>query len=100
MKKLNRILSVFAVMLVLLNSVPFYVFAAPGDPIALHINIDELVDINTVFINKNLPKQEKIVEYNRQIKNPYCFKSGKFIITARFSGDGVTMEERVKGFLI
>jgi predicted esterase YcpF (UPF0227 family) len=66
----------------------------------MNININELVDISTVSVNPNLSKHEKIAEYNRQIKNPYCFKSGKFIITARFSGGGVTMEERVKGILI
>jgi predicted esterase YcpF (UPF0227 family) len=65
----------------------------------MSINIDELVDINSVSINPNLSKHEKIAEYNRQIKNPHCFRSGKFIVTAKFSGDGVTMEQRVKNIL-
>jgi hypothetical protein len=63
------------------------------------INIEELVDINSVSVDPNLTKQEKISEYNRQIKNPHCFKSGKFVVTARFSGDGVTMEQRMKNLL-
>ncbi|MCD8107317.1 MAG: hypothetical protein LUE20_05075 [Oscillospiraceae bacterium] len=32
-----------------------------------------LVDINTVEINTSLPPTERIVDYIRQIKNPYCY---------------------------
>ena len=35
---------------------------------------DTLVDINDISVNKHLPKPERIKEYIRQIKNPYCFK--------------------------
>ena len=35
---------------------------------------DTLVDINDRSVNKDLPKPERIKEYIRQIKNPYCFK--------------------------
>ena len=35
---------------------------------------DTLVDINDLSVNKDLPKPERIKEYIRQIKNPYCFK--------------------------
>jgi hypothetical protein len=35
----------------------------------MSINIDELVDINSVSINPNLSKHEKIAEYNRQISD-------------------------------
>lgn len=37
-------------------------------------NSDTLVDINDISVNKDLPKPERIKEYIRQIKNPYCFK--------------------------
>jgi hypothetical protein len=53
----------------------------------------ELVDISTISINKNLPKEERIAEFIKQIKNPYRFKSGKFNVTIQFSNDGITLED-------
>jgi hypothetical protein len=58
-----------------------------------NINIADLVDIRDVSVDKNLPKQERIAEYLRQIKNPYQFKCGKFIITAKFAETGPTLED-------
>ena len=52
-----------------------------------------LVDIRDVSVDKNLPRQERIAEYIRQIKDPYCFKCGNFTITARYSEKGPTLEE-------
>ena len=54
---------------------------------------DELVDISDVIVDKNLPKQERIAEYIRQIRNPYRYKCGKFTVKARFNENGPTMEE-------
>jgi hypothetical protein len=56
----------------------------------------ELVDIRDVSVDKSLPKQERIAEYVRQIKNPYCFKCGKFTVTARFTENGLTLEDCLK----
>ena len=36
------------------------------------IDRDKLVDIRDVVINTDLPKEERIKDYIRQIKNPYC----------------------------
>ena len=57
------------------------------------IDTAELVDIRDVKVDKNLPKQERIAEYLRQIKNPYLFKCGKFIVAASFAEDGPTLED-------
>lgn len=32
-----------------------------------------LADIRDVTVDPNLPKEERIAEFLRQIKNPYCF---------------------------
>ena len=60
---------------------------------------DELVDILTVSVSKELPKEERIAEFVRQIKNPYCFRCGDFTIRASFASDGVTIEERLQGLI-
>ena len=36
----------------------------------LTVSADELVDINDVKVSKDLPKQERIAEFIKQIKNP------------------------------
>lgn len=61
---------------------------------------EPLVDIRDVHVDPNLPKDERIKEYLRQIKNPYCFKCGDFTVHARFSKDGPTLEECLKQILL
>ena len=52
-----------------------------------------LIDIRDVLVDKNLPKDERIAEYIRQIGNPFYFKCGKFTVRARFSENGPTLED-------
>lgn len=59
----------------------------------INISIDELVDIHDVNVDANLPKQERIVEFIRQIKNPYLFKCGEFIVHAEYAKNGVSFED-------
>lgn len=58
-----------------------------------------LVDIGDVVINKGLPQNERIADFIRQIKNPYCYKHGKTIIKIRFSDTEETMEEQLENYL-
>lgn len=58
-----------------------------------NLNPQNLVDIRDVCVNKDLSKQERINEFVRQIKDPYHFRCGKFVVTARFAEDGPTLEE-------
>lgn len=60
---------------------------------------NELVDIRDITVDKSLSKEERIAEYVRQIKDPYCFKCGKFIVRARFADNGVTLEDCLQRLL-
>lgn len=60
---------------------------------------DELVDIREISVDKNLPKEERIASFVRQIKNPYRFRCGEFVVNASFAGNGVTLEECLQGIL-
>ena len=64
-----------------------------------HVHTDELVDIREVSVDKNLPKEERIAAFIRQIKNPYRFRCGDFVVNACFAGNGVTLEECLQGIL-
>ena len=60
---------------------------------------DELVDIREVAVDKALPKEERIAAFLHQIKNPYRFRCGDFVVNAAFSNNGVTLEECLQGIL-
>lgn len=59
-----------------------------------------LVDIRDVSVDQSLPKEERIAEFLRQIKNPYCFRCGKFTVRAQFANNGVSLEDCLKQILI
>lgn len=46
------------------------------------ISAEPLADIRHVSVNKDLSREERIAEFVRQIKDPYCFKCGKFTVRA------------------
>lgn len=66
----------------------------------LIVSADELVDINDVKVSKDLPKQERIAEFIKQIKNPYCFKCGNFIVKARYTDNGLSMEDCLQSIML
>ena len=53
----------------------------------------ELTDIRDITVDKNLPQRERIVEFVRQIKDPYHYKCGDMTITAVYSENGLTFEK-------
>lgn len=47
---------------------------------------ETLVDIENVHINKDLSVRERVLDYIRQIKNPYCYISHGVIVKISFAG--------------
>lgn len=62
-------------------------------------NGDTLVDIRTISVDKDLPKEDRIAAFIQQIKNPYRFRCGDFIVNAAFASGGPTLEECLQGIL-
>lgn len=50
------------------------------------VDKNTLVDIATVTLDDSLPRQERIKEYIRQIKNPYCYLNNGIVIKVSFAG--------------
>ena len=65
-----------------------------------NISMDELVDIRNVRVNAGLPKLERIVEYVRQIKNPYRFKCGEFVVSVKYADNGVSLEDCLERIVV
>lgn len=63
------------------------------------VDIDTLADIRDVNIDMDWPREKRIEEFIRQIKNPYCFKVGKIAVKVEFSDGDATFEDRVKEYL-
>lgn len=63
------------------------------------ITNERLVDIRDVKVDKALPKNERIASFISQIKNPYHFRCGDFVITTRFTEGGQTLEQCLQGIL-
>ncbi len=61
--------------------------------------VSDLIDIRTVTVDKSLPKEERIADFVRQIKNPYCFRCGDFVVNASFARNGATLEDCLRGIL-
>lgn len=56
------------------------------------VDTSSLVDIEQVQIQTELPQEERIADYIRQIKNPYCYLSNGVIVKISFAGRD-TLEE-------
>ena len=65
-----------------------------------NVDPDTLVDIKDVKVNTDLPKEERMLNFIEQIKNPYCYKCGKVIVKISFADTKVTLEERMENYLL
>ncbi len=54
---------------------------------------DDLVDLNTVVINTELPPDERIQQFLEQIKNTYHFKVGNVKVTVKYKENGPSFQE-------
>lgn len=59
----------------------------------------DLVDIKSIKINQSKPVPEKIIDFVRQIKNPYFFKVGDVAVKVNFNNDGASFEEKFQNYL-
>lgn len=59
------------------------------------IDTDLLVDINTIKIDNSLDKEEKMLSFLEQIKNPYLYKCDDVIVRLTFDDNAPTLEEKL-----
>ena len=60
---------------------------------------DQLVDLKSVSIDKNLPVSERMRSFVKQIKNPYLFKVDDITVKVEFSS-GKSFEDSLLTFLL
>ena len=63
------------------------------------IQPDSLEHIENVRINTDLPVEERMKEFVRQIKNPYFFRCGKLIVQVEYSDTDKTINDCLKEYI-
>ncbi len=58
-----------------------------------------LRDIRDVTVRVDLPKHERMLDYIRQIGNPYCYRHGKYVVKVSFADTEWTLEDYLKSYL-
>lgn len=58
-----------------------------------------LKDIRDVTVDTGLPKKERILDFIRQIGNPYCYRHGDYVVKVSFADTDVTLEERMVSYI-
>lgn len=71
---------------------------ASENDLLLKTDINTLVDIKNVHIDSQLPQEDRVKEFVKQIKNPFCFRDGNVIVKISFADTQVTLEERLESF--
>ena len=59
-----------------------------------------LMELTEIQIDESLPKQERILDFIKKIRNPYCFKCNGVMIKLEFSNEGMSFEDGMVQYLI
>lgn len=62
------------------------------------VSKESVVDIRDVRIDQSLNCEERIFDYIRQVKNPYCVQCNGIIVKMTFSQSGETLEDKLAGY--
>lgn len=64
------------------------------------VDVKTMKDICDVRIDRSLPKEKRIAQYLRQVKNPYLIRVGNTQVKVRFANNGVSFEEAFEDLLL
>lgn len=63
------------------------------------VDPETLRDIREVRIKDDLPKRERMLDFIRQIGNPYCYRHGKYVVKVSYTDTDVTLEQRMLSYI-
>ena len=64
------------------------------------VSKETLVDIRDVKIDGSKDCNERISDYIRQVKNPYCFKCNGIIVKMNFCQSEEMLEDKLAGYFL
>ncbi len=62
------------------------------------VDRDILVERSTVKLDPELSREERILSFIEQIKNPYCYLDDGVVVKLSFMDTDVTLEERLEEY--
>ncbi|OUN91600.1 hypothetical protein B5G00_12090 [Blautia sp. An46] len=60
---------------------------------------ETLVERSTVKLDPGLSREERILSFIEQIKNPYCYLDDGVVLKISFINTDVTLEERLEEYV-
>ena len=63
------------------------------EPEQSKMDLNDLVDIRDVKVDRSLPTEERIKSYVQQVKHPYDFRVGKFKVHISYAGESKTIND-------
>ena len=64
------------------------------------VDRETLADIRDVVINPELPQLERMMDFIRQVKNPFCYRHGKAVIKISHADTEATLEDRLEKYFL
>lgn len=61
---------------------------------------EELADIREVEVKQGKNKEGQVKDYLEQIKNPYCYRYGDYIVKIGFEDTTVTLTDRLQELIL
>lgn len=63
------------------------------------VDPESLVDVTGILISDDMTKEERVAEFVKQVKNPYCFRVGDMVVKNVYSSDGISLKDRFEQFV-
>ena len=63
------------------------------------VRAEQLTDRRDIVIDQKLPRRERLQQYIRQVKNPYCYVDGGVIVKVSFANTKETIEDRLEAYI-
>lgn len=60
---------------------------------------DSLADISKIHIDTKMPCEQRMMDFIRQVGNPYCYRCGKVVVKVNFADTSATLEDRLEHYL-
>ncbi|NBH27365.1 hypothetical protein D3Z60_16630 [Lachnospiraceae bacterium] len=56
------------------------------------VDVSTLEDIGKIRIDRTLPKEERLLAFAREVKNPFCFICNGMVVKTSYSDTGESLE--------
>lgn len=63
------------------------------------VDRNTLVQRGSIRLDESLPSHERLQDFVRQMKNPYCYMDGKIAVKISFINTATTIEDCLENYL-